>query len=984
MQFAQNLSAQLPFSIDSFTPKSGPAGTSVTISGKGFSKSPSLSVYFGTSKSKVTQVTDSSIVAIVPVSATFAPISLSYFGTVVYSASSFDVTFPAGLPLSQNSFNIKTDSGTRNNYRTYLALGDLDTNGKNDVIASDFRGVSVLKSISQPGVVSFGWDTAMTSSIIGIPYNSKVADFDGDGKPDFVTVYAQPGRIEVHKNTWAPWGSISFADAVRYYSTGNSEKLTIGDIDGDGKTDVVVPNWYYSSVSIFKNESAVFSSFFFNKSDFIIGARYPSDVCLADLNGDKMPEMIVTNEDGGTKVGVFIYRNTSTAGTIRFGDSLSLQVNPSPRSINVADIDGDEKPDVIVTSSLGISVFRNTSTTSSFSFSQRLDFQDEFTVTATVADIDGDGKPDVVSAHGNLGKQVSIFKNMSVPGSISLAAPVAYTTLGQNVQSIAVGDLDGDSKPDILAGQPSSRYFTVLRNQIGEPAIIPSGSHPVTGSIVNRLIIDSSVQEYNGVPYVQRHYDIEPAVDATISSATITLYFTQQEFSNFNAHPNRGLSLPSGPNDSAGIVNLRIFQFHGFSVTSLPGNYSGNAIEINPDDTKIIWNPASHVWEVTFNVEGFSGFFVGTSPLLIQPPITVPPVPEILYVSNKCQNALTSLGKIKNAPPSSTITITQDGNDIPYNASDSSFRYFTAGNTPVGTHVVTVKFSNTLYSTQKDTSYTVSALATPSVTITASAPSACSGTTVNFTATPANGGSNPSYQWQVSATNTGSNSANFSSNSLISTDMVKVIMTTSAACVTSSSATSNNLSIQVTPLVTPSITISGTTTVIQGASSLITASVVHGGNSPFYQWQDSMGAASWTSIAGATNATLNYSPTATGVRLRCRLTSSEPCVTGAEVTSEPFEFTVTIPTSVGTVTNNHLLRLYPSPVTDDFIIDTLSLSDHWEELYIINFQGKTVAIKNIRGQTTIVVNVDAMPRGMYVAILRKRSGETVQLKFLRQ
>src|SRR5688500_18247734 len=87
MQFAQNLSAQLLFSIDSFTPKSGPAGTSVTISGKGFPKSPSLSVYFGTSKSKVTQVTDSSIVAIVPVSATFAPISLSYFGTVVYSAS---------------------------------------------------------------------------------------------------------------------------------------------------------------------------------------------------------------------------------------------------------------------------------------------------------------------------------------------------------------------------------------------------------------------------------------------------------------------------------------------------------------------------------------------------------------------------------------------------------------------------------------------------------------------------------------------------------------------------------------------------------------------------------------------------------------------------------------------------------------------------------------------------------------------------------
>jgi hypothetical protein len=73
-----------------------------------------------------------------------------------------------------------------------------------------------------------------------------------------------------------------------------------------------------------------------------------------------------------------------------------------------------------------------------------------------------------------------------------------------------------------------------------------------------------------------------------------------------------GLDLPTSPADAAGIANLRVYQYHGFSTTSLPGSYSGNAVEIDPADANIVWNAAAQYWEVSFDVNGFSGFFVSS------------------------------------------------------------------------------------------------------------------------------------------------------------------------------------------------------------------------------------------------------------------------------------------------------------------------------------------------------------------------------------
>jgi hypothetical protein len=87
---------------------------------------------------------------------------------------------------------------------------------------------------------------------------------------------------------------------------------------------------------------------------------------------------------------------------------------------------------------------------------------------------------------------------------------------------------------------------------------------------------------------------------------------------------------------------------------------------------------------------------------------------------------------------------------------------------------------------------------TASVSINASTNNICYGTVVTFTAAPVNGGTTPSYQWQVNGINTGSNSNTFTSSTLNNNDQVKVILTGSLLCASPAVTASNSITMSVT------------------------------------------------------------------------------------------------------------------------------------------------------------------------------------------
>lgn len=146
-------------------------------------------------------------------------------------------------------------------------------------------------------------------------------------------------------------------------------------------------------------------------------------------------------------------------------------------------------------------------------------------------------------------------------------------------------------------------------------SILPNGVNPVSGTLSARNWVENSVPTFGGEPFVQRHYEITPTTNPPTSTAKLTLYFTQQEFDNFNAHPASTLDLPANPTDASGISNLRIGKYSGSSSngTGMPGSYAGPATILDPADADILWNSTKNRWEVSFDVDGFSGFIVQTS-----------------------------------------------------------------------------------------------------------------------------------------------------------------------------------------------------------------------------------------------------------------------------------------------------------------------------------------------------------------------------------
>lgn len=148
-------------------------------------------------------------------------------------------------------------------------------------------------------------------------------------------------------------------------------------------------------------------------------------------------------------------------------------------------------------------------------------------------------------------------------------------------------------------------------------SVQPNGVSPVNGELRASVFIENEVPEHNGKYYVSRHYSITHPVLKPAPTAHITLYFTQDDFTNYNtAVGNKKDHLPSNASDVANIAKLRVNQFHGGSPdgNGLPATYEGDFTFIDPADGDIEWHTGrdgqAGYWTVSFNVTGFSGFFI--------------------------------------------------------------------------------------------------------------------------------------------------------------------------------------------------------------------------------------------------------------------------------------------------------------------------------------------------------------------------------------
>jgi hypothetical protein len=458
--------------ITSFSPTSGAIGTTVTITGSNFSATAAdNTVLFGSVKATVSAASTTSLTVTVPAGASNGTITVTTNYLTAFSAQPFLVTNTYGGTIDANAFAAGT-SFIAGSDAPCIAIGDLNADGKPDLVsASPYSNlISVVRNQSAPGTLAMA--AKIDYSTGSQPMGVTIGDVNGDGKPDIVVANSLSNSVSVYRNT-GTGSTITFDAGVSFPAAYTPQNVFIRDMDGDGKPELVVGN-YSTYVDVLRNTGTGGSISFAPKVAFEMIA--PTEkLFVDDVDGDGKPDVLATYRSGSITdpCGFAVLRNTSTPGSLSFAAKMSFITGTTPpEAISLSDIDNDGKPEVAVLlkSFNRLSLLRNTSTAGSISFDTQVDYTTENSpVQLAIDDLDGDGLRDIAVVYDPNSQAVSVFKNAGSPGTISLAPFINYSFHYSNILSIA--DMDIDGKPDIVTAQAMSNSVAFTRNIIKEPVV---------------------------------------------------------------------------------------------------------------------------------------------------------------------------------------------------------------------------------------------------------------------------------------------------------------------------------------------------------------------------------------------------------------------------------------------------------------------------------------------------------------------------------
>ncbi|HEX7312217.1 MAG TPA: FG-GAP-like repeat-containing protein [Gaiellaceae bacterium] len=338
-----------------------------------------------------------------------------------------------------------------------VAIGDLDGDGKPDLVSANAEGNSVSV------LLNAGHGRFRPKQDYGTgdgPRSVAIGDVNGDGKADIVVAADDGDSISVLLNA----GHGKFAPKTSYRTGSGPFSVALGDVTGDGKLDVATANFGDYTASVLVNDG---NGRFAQRRDYEIKEAWA--VALADLNGDKKADLEVTGVTG-----VFVLLNT---GDGKFGAPRSYTTEAASYTLAAGDVNGDGKPDLVTGNADhgAISVLLNKG---DGTFGAPQGYATGKTVSSVaIADLNGDGKPDLVTADD----QIDSISVLPSTGGGTFGAAVDYRT-GASPGALALGDLNGDGKTDVATTSTGDALAVVL-NTTGAKQTAPRIAH-ANGTIV--------------------------------------------------------------------------------------------------------------------------------------------------------------------------------------------------------------------------------------------------------------------------------------------------------------------------------------------------------------------------------------------------------------------------------------------------------------------------------------------------------------------
>ena len=339
-----------------------------------------------------------------------------------------------------------------------VALGDVNGDGRLDLATANFLAgtVSVLLGTSAG---AFGPNTDFPTR--GIPRSVALGDVNGDGRLDVVTAnYDDAAGANAFRSSVSVLlgtGTGTFGPHTDYPTGNNPLGLALGDVNGDGRLDLVTANQGDNSAATVSVLLGTGTGAFGPKTDFLTQS-IPRGVALGDVNGDGRPDVVTANAPAANTLAATVSVLLGT-GTGAFGPHTDYPTGNNPFGLALGDVNGDGRLDV-ATANYGagsVSVLVGTGTGA---FGPHTDYPTGgIPRSVALGDVNGDGRLDLVAANMNASRASVLLGT----GTGTFGPQTDYLT-GDNSYSVALGDVNGDGRLDLVTANFGPNSVSVLLN----------------------------------------------------------------------------------------------------------------------------------------------------------------------------------------------------------------------------------------------------------------------------------------------------------------------------------------------------------------------------------------------------------------------------------------------------------------------------------------------------------------------------------------
>ncbi len=301
----------------------------------------------------------------------------------------------------------------------------------------------------------------------GSVYAIVLTDLNGDGKKDLVAGNGE--NDDDHVSVYPGKKNGKFGPEVRLEAGAAPEGVSVGDINGDRRKDIVAANFEDSTISIFLQRK---------KGTFKDGGTLPGGpgswlVELTDLNRDKKLDMVVGNYDsvGDDAVSVLLGK-----GNGKFKSRVDYAAGAESYGIAVGKMNGDKRPDVVSTAGDGTTSVLLTKRNGTLKSAIQRTAPGGDSFDPALGDFNGDRKRDVAAGNYDDGTVMVFLGN----GKGKLKAPISTSAgeLGPNGHE--AGDFNRDGELDLAVALFEEPYGLAILRGKGDGSFKPPKVYPGT------------------------------------------------------------------------------------------------------------------------------------------------------------------------------------------------------------------------------------------------------------------------------------------------------------------------------------------------------------------------------------------------------------------------------------------------------------------------------------------------------------------------